>query len=166
MRIGFDARGNPARQVAWYLWYQVYNRSGEPVYCTPEFELVTRNPPGSYLDEPQPYIFDQIRRFEVEAQVTGQLEHPGIVPVHDLAFNEEGQPFYVMKFVQGRTLQKVIEEFHEAKRKGTLKDTEEVEELLRPLGFRHRNARLQTAARACSGGVPRSMNDAWFGVVP
>jgi hypothetical protein len=61
---GFDARGNPAKQTAWYLWYQVYNRSGEPVYCTPEFELVTRNPPGRFLDEPQPYIFEQVRRFE------------------------------------------------------------------------------------------------------
>jgi len=61
---GFDARGNPARQTVWYLWYQVYNRSGEPVFFTPEFELVTRNPPGRFLDEPQPYIFDQIKRFE------------------------------------------------------------------------------------------------------
>ena len=52
-------------------------------------------------------------RFRVEAQVTGQLEHPGIVPVHELGTNEQGLPFYVMKFVQGRTLQKVIEEFHE-----------------------------------------------------
>ena len=61
---GFDARGNPTRQTAWYLWYQVFNRSGEPVYFTPEFELVTRNPPTSTLDEPQPHIFDQIKRAE------------------------------------------------------------------------------------------------------
>ena len=61
---GFDGRGNPARQTVWYLWYQVYNRWGEPVYFTPEFELVTRNPPTTHLDEPQPYIFDQIKRFE------------------------------------------------------------------------------------------------------
>ena len=59
---------------------------------------------------------DQQRRFRVEAQVTGQLEHPGIVPIHELGVNEEGQPFYVMKFVHGRTLQKVIDEYHAAKR--------------------------------------------------
>ena len=35
-----------------------------------------------------------------EAQVTGQLEHPGIVPVHDLGTDDEGRPFYVMKFVR------------------------------------------------------------------
>lgn len=61
---GFDARGNPAPQVVWYMWYQVYNRSGEPVYFTPEFELVTRNPPTNSLDEPQPHIFEQVRRLE------------------------------------------------------------------------------------------------------
>jgi serine/threonine protein kinase len=56
---------------------------------------------------------DQQRRFRVEAQVTGQLEHPGIVPVHELGTTEEGLPFYAMKFVRGRTLQKVAQEFHE-----------------------------------------------------
>ncbi len=43
---------------------------------------------------------DMQRRFLTEAQVTGQLEHPGIVPIHELGVNEEGQPFYVMKFVR------------------------------------------------------------------
>src|SRR5206468_3213601 len=46
------------------------------------------------------------------AQITGQLEHPGIVPVHDLGFDENGHPFYVMKFVRGRTLKTAINEFH------------------------------------------------------
>jgi tetratricopeptide (TPR) repeat protein len=58
---------------------------------------------------------DRQRRFLVEAQVTGQLEHPGIVPVHELGVNEQGHPFYTMKFVRGRTLQKAIAEFHAAK---------------------------------------------------
>ena len=58
---------------------------------------------------------DQRRRFLIEAQVTGQLEHPGIVPVHELGVGEQGQPFYAMKFIRGQTLQKVIEEFHAAK---------------------------------------------------
>ena len=57
---------------------------------------------------------DQVHRFEVEAQVTGQLEHPGIVPIHELGLGDDGLPFYVMKFVNGRTLQNVIEEYHQA----------------------------------------------------
>jgi serine/threonine protein kinase/tetratricopeptide (TPR) repeat protein len=52
-------------------------------------------------------------RFLVEAQVTGQLEHPGIVPVHDLGVDEAGRPFYVMSFIHGRTLKDVLAEYHE-----------------------------------------------------
>lgn len=51
-------------------------------------------------------------RFLVEAQVTGQLEHPGIVPVHDLGVDDDGRPFYVMSFIHGRTLKDVIAEHH------------------------------------------------------
>ncbi|MHC4405549.1 MAG: protein kinase domain-containing protein [Planctomycetota bacterium] len=55
---------------------------------------------------------DSQDRFIAEAQITGQLEHPAIVPVHDFGLDEEGQPFYVMKFVRGRTLKRAIEEYH------------------------------------------------------
>jgi serine/threonine protein kinase/Tfp pilus assembly protein PilF len=51
-------------------------------------------------------------RFIAEAQIAGQLEHPGIVPVHDLGIDKSGKPYYVMKFVHGRTLQDAIEEYH------------------------------------------------------
>lgn len=48
-------------------------------------------------------------RFIEEAQITGQLQHPNIVPVHDLALDDQGRPFYTMKLVQGITLQRVID---------------------------------------------------------
>jgi serine/threonine protein kinase/tetratricopeptide (TPR) repeat protein len=51
-------------------------------------------------------------RFLAEAQITGQLEHPGIVPVHDFGIDDSGQPFYVMKFVRGRTLKQAIADYH------------------------------------------------------
>ena len=38
---GFDAKGNPAKQIVWYMWYQVYNRSGEPVTFVPEMNRKT-----------------------------------------------------------------------------------------------------------------------------
>lgn len=40
--------------------------------------------------------------FVAEAQMTGQLEHPNIVPVHELGINEEGVPYFTMKLVQGK----------------------------------------------------------------
>jgi serine/threonine-protein kinase len=39
--------------------------------------------------------------FIAEAQITGQLEHPNIVPVHELAVSEQGVPYFTMKLVQG-----------------------------------------------------------------
>jgi serine/threonine protein kinase len=53
------------------------------------------------------------RRFLKEAQITGQLEHPHIVPVYELARRrEDDQPFYTMRYVRGQTLRGAIQEFH------------------------------------------------------
>ena len=49
-------------------------------------------------------------RFVREAQITGQLEHPGVVPVHFLGRNPTGQEFFAMKLVRGRTLEEVMAE--------------------------------------------------------
>src|SRR5262249_56295325 len=54
-----------------------------------------------------------VARFVEEAKVTGQLEHPGIVPVHELARRStDGQFFYTMRFVKGRTLHDAICDYH------------------------------------------------------
>ncbi|HCP45619.1 MAG TPA: hypothetical protein DIU15_06240 [Deltaproteobacteria bacterium] len=50
----------------------------------------------------------ELLRFTHEAQVTGQLAHPGIVPVHDLGVLPDGRPYYTMKKVEGRTLKDVL----------------------------------------------------------
>ena len=52
---------------------------------------------------------DQIARFEQEARITSKLDHPGIVPVHGLDRSSAGEPCYVMRFVDGETLQQVVE---------------------------------------------------------
>jgi tRNA A-37 threonylcarbamoyl transferase component Bud32 len=53
---------------------------------------------------------DQTRaRFEAEARLVGQLEHPSIVPVRDLGELPDGRPFFAMKLIQGRTLADLFE---------------------------------------------------------
>jgi tetratricopeptide (TPR) repeat protein len=86
-------------------------------------------------------------RFLVEAQITGQLEHPGIVPVHELGETPDGQPYYAMKFVHGRTLKQVIQDYHEARRKGEPNEVEELRLL------QHFISLCQTVAYAHSRGV-------------
>ncbi|MBX3189004.1 MAG: serine/threonine protein kinase [Labilithrix sp.] len=49
-------------------------------------------------------------RFVREARVQGQLEHPAIVPVHDLGTSDDGGAFFTMRRVRGRTLGDVIED--------------------------------------------------------
>ncbi len=61
---------------------------------------------------------DSRRRFLVEGEVTGRLEHPGVVPVYGLGHDSAGRPFYVMRFVRGETLQEAIRCFHQADRAG------------------------------------------------
>jgi serine/threonine protein kinase/Flp pilus assembly protein TadD len=54
-----------------------------------------------------------LRRFLKEAQITGQLEHPNIVPVYELARRaEDDQPYYTMRLIRGRTLHQAIADFH------------------------------------------------------
>ncbi len=50
-----------------------------------------------------------LRRFVEEAQVTGQLEHPNIVPVHEFGRTAEGKLFFTMKRVRGQDLKKLIQ---------------------------------------------------------
>lgn len=51
---------------------------------------------------------EEISRFIHEAQVTAQLEHPGIVPVHDLGALKDGTVFYSMKRIDGDSLQELL----------------------------------------------------------
>jgi serine/threonine-protein kinase len=59
---------------------------------------------------------DSRRRFLLEAEITGRLEHPGVVPVHGLVEDENGEPCYAMRFIQGTSLAEAIAGFHAADR--------------------------------------------------
>jgi serine/threonine-protein kinase len=50
------------------------------------------------------------RQFVDGARIMGQLQHPGIPPVHDIGALQDGRPFFVMKLIRGRTLQDVLDE--------------------------------------------------------
>src|SRR5262245_104291 len=53
-------------------------------------------------------------RFVMEAEITGGLEHPGIVPVYGLGQYADGRPYYAMRFVRGDSLKQAVERFHKA----------------------------------------------------
>lgn len=62
----------------------------------------------------QKLLSDRMSRgmFEMEAEITSRLEHPGIVPVYGLGETHDGRTFYAMRFIQGRTLDAAITSYH------------------------------------------------------
>ena len=58
-------------------------------------------------------------RFLLEAEITGGLEHPGIVPVYSLGQYADGRPYYAMRFIRGDSLQEAADRYHKVA--GTLR---------------------------------------------
>jgi WD40 repeat protein/serine/threonine protein kinase len=57
-------------------------------------------------------------RFVREAEITGNLEHPGIVPVYALGHHPDGRPYYAMRFIKGMSLKEAIDRFHSPQAQG------------------------------------------------
>ncbi len=61
----------------------------------------------NYADDPV-----SRQRFVAEAEITGGLEHPGVVPVYGLGADPDGRPYYAMRFIKGDSLKEAIARFH------------------------------------------------------
>ena len=72
-------------------------------------EVALKEIQSRFADHP-----DSRSRFVLEAEITGGLEHPGIVPVYGLGQYADGRPFYAMRFVRGDSLAEAIARFHKA----------------------------------------------------
>src|SRR5205823_4078488 len=59
---------------------------------------------------------DNRMRFLLEGEITGALEHPGIVPVYGMGTYADGRPYYAMRFIRGVSLKAEIVRFHAADR--------------------------------------------------
>src|SRR5581483_4166397 len=57
-----------------------------------------------------PAALSTLVRFLREARITGKLEHPNIVPVHELGRRADGSLYYTMRVVRGRTLSRALAE--------------------------------------------------------
>ena len=72
-------------------------------------------------------------RFVAEAEITGAIEHPGVVPVYGLGSDASGRPYYAMRFVKGHSFKEAINRFHndEALKKDPGRRSLELRELQR-----------------------------------
>jgi eukaryotic-like serine/threonine-protein kinase len=73
---------------------------------------------------------DSRARFLREGEITGALEHPGIVPVYGLGIDHDGRPYYAMRFVRGETLKTAIERFHSTGKRDEIEQRIELRRLL------------------------------------
>ncbi|MDR2116008.1 MAG: serine/threonine protein kinase [Planctomycetaceae bacterium] len=68
-------------------------------------------------------------RFINEARITGKLVHSGIIPIYSLDYDNQEEPYYVMRFLEGQTFEQLITQYHNLK--GPLHTPEELRRLIR-----------------------------------
>ena len=62
--------------------------------------------PAESTDNPSVTL---LSRFLEEAQLTAQLDHPGIASVHELGIDDQGRPFFTMKLIKGREFSRIVD---------------------------------------------------------
>lgn len=91
-------------------------------------------------------------RFLLEGEVTGGLEHPGVVPVYGMGSYADGRPYYAMRFIRGDSLRDAAREYHARRRKSEEQKTPDNRLELRKLLDRFLDV-CQTIEYAHSRGV-------------
>lgn len=121
-----DPTVGPNAEVAQmrYTLHRVYGKGGLGQVWMAQDRTLNRRvalkelKPGRVKHVDSPATRGILRRFLREAQITGQLQHPNIVPVYDVERRDGGLPFYTMKLVEGQTFAKAITDYHERRKAG------------------------------------------------
>ena len=136
-RLIVRLRESAARQFAEALWdeglglgqvrdqiagrkYKVIttiNRGGMGVILQARDLRIRRTVAMKVINSKHQFSRENALRFIDEAQLTGQLEHPNIIPVYELGIDEQGEMFYTMKFVKGTNLDDVLRGIRTSKAK-------------------------------------------------
>jgi len=95
------------RRIGNYELIEVIGRGGMGLVYRARQVNLDRVVALKLIKSPFPSNEDKLR-FIAEAQVTGQIEHPNIVPVHEVGADEQGRPYFVMKLVHGESLSDVL----------------------------------------------------------
>jgi WD40 repeat protein len=151
---GFEGPATePAKELATWSRYRVlrlHARGGLGEILAARDEELGREVALKRLQRNQSRDPGSRDRFLREAELTSQLEHPGVVPVYGLGQAADGSPVYAMRFIRGETFQEAVERFHQADQPG--RDPGE-----RSLAFRQLLGRFvsvcNTVAYAHSRGV-------------
>ncbi|MEZ6102308.1 MAG: WD40 repeat domain-containing serine/threonine-protein kinase [Pirellulaceae bacterium] len=111
----FDVAADVSRtangvQVGRYVWQDEIARGGMGAIIRGRDTDLGRDLAIKVLLERHKDDPECMRRFVEEAQIGGQLQHPGIVPIYELGRAEDNRPFFTMKLVKGRTLSQLLKD--------------------------------------------------------
>jgi len=117
-----EARGEVTRTIAWsrsspdarYQVLRPHAKGGLGLVSVALDEELKREVAFKEIQDKYADDEDGRARFVREAEITGGLEHPGIVPVYGLGHYEDGRPYYAMRLVKGKNLRDAIKQFHKA----------------------------------------------------
>ena len=98
-----DPRLPPSTDGARYRFGHVLGEGGMGEVLLAHDEHIGRDVAVKRIRAAEPSA-DELSRFVREARLQGRLEHPAVVPVHDLAVDQAGRPFFVMKRLIGTTM--------------------------------------------------------------
>jgi serine/threonine protein kinase len=101
-----DTRPPPSTEVR-YRFGEVLGEGGMGEVLLAHDEHIGREVAVKRIRSTDPSA-EELSRFLREARVQGRLEHPAVVPVHDLAVDRDGRPFFVMKRLTGTTMQELL----------------------------------------------------------
>ncbi|TWU05142.1 Serine/threonine-protein kinase PknD [Symmachiella macrocystis] len=86
-------------------------KGGLGVICSGEDSILNRRVAIKFI-RPDRATETASDTFALEAEITGRLDHPGVTPVHGIGETQEGQRFYVMRFLPGESLRDQLSKYH------------------------------------------------------
>jgi tetratricopeptide (TPR) repeat protein len=100
---------NPPRVQRYALFGEIARGGMGVVFRVRDLELQRELALKVLLEEHQNNPVMQ-ERFLEEARIAGQLQHPGVVPIHEIGRDEDGRPYFTMKLVKGQNLAQLLAE--------------------------------------------------------
>jgi tetratricopeptide (TPR) repeat protein/serine/threonine protein kinase len=100
----------PLTHIGLYSLQEKVGQGGMGIVWRARDRLFRRSLAVKVLAEQHTSNSELRRRFVEEAQLMGQLQHPGIPPVHDLGELPDGRPYFAMKLIKGKTLAALLKE--------------------------------------------------------
>jgi WD40 repeat protein/serine/threonine protein kinase len=131
IRRSADLSANDPRQVPGYDLFDEVGRGGMGIVYRAFDRSMKREVAVKILSEKYEADSSQALRFNEEAQITGQLQHPGIPAVYHVGRLENGRPFLAMKLIKGHTLDDLL------KQKAPINSLAIFESISQAVGYAH-----------------------------